>query len=112
MQARPRSQKFRDALAENQLSIPIDRPQPNFGFEIQSQGRSRSAFRSTPRVRPADVSAEKTRATVAEVIRPACRADKDFSVHRSTKSRRRQKQTRLAILRRADARENGCGGWI
>src|SRR4029077_2423923 len=71
MQACPRSQKSRRAHAENQLSIAIDPPRPSCGFEIQSQRRSRSALRSTARVRPADVFEAKTRATVAEVIRPA-----------------------------------------
>src|SRR4030095_3658082 len=71
MQARPRSQKLRDAFAQNQLSIPTDYRLPNCDFETLSQDRSRPTYRSTAGVRLIDVFAAKKPARVAEVIRPA-----------------------------------------
>src|SRR4029453_14247015 len=71
MQARPRSQKLRDAFAQNQLSIPTDHRPPNCDFGTQSQARSHSTYRSTAGVRLVDVFAAKKREKVAEVIRPA-----------------------------------------
>src|SRR5207247_5889842 len=69
MQEHPHSQRSHDACAENRLSIPIDRPLPNCGFETQSRDRARSASRSTARARLIDASAEKTQAKVAGVKR-------------------------------------------